>query len=220
MTKPRMGGALGALALAVALLPVTTAATAAASAPGNTTLANAGAAAAVAQQFNDPGDPGDPGDDVPIGGQVELPATPGYDSVINYHSGKCLEVPGGSTADGVQLQQWSCNGKKHQKWNMRFARSYGGLRLYYVINEKSGKCLSVKGGSSANGTAIIQWPCHEGDQAEHFVLLKVLHAPGDTFVMQNIKTGKYPQVDGGSQANGAKVSLWKGQNKHHFWWHF
>jgi hypothetical protein len=43
----------------------------------------------------------------------------------------------------------------------------------------------------------------------------------DHFVLWNAKTGKYPQVDGAGQANGAKVSQWKGQSgKHHFYWRF
>jgi hypothetical protein len=29
---------------------------------------------------------------------------------------------------------------------------------------------------------------------------------------------KYPQVNGASQANGAKVSQWSGQSKRHFYW--
>ncbi|WP_381560761.1 RICIN domain-containing protein [Streptomyces eurythermus] len=148
-------------------------------------------------------------------------ATPFYDSMVNYHSGKCLEIPAGSTKNGVQAQQWTCNGKKHQKWMLRYSETRVGLKLYYVVNERSGKCLSVKGGSSKNGTQIIQWPCKVGDIAELFAPLRVHDVPGTNFVLWNAKTGKYPQVDGASQANGAKVSQWKGQNgKHHFYWRF
>ena len=35
-------------------------------------------------------------------------------TLTNANSGKCLDVPGASTADGVQLQQWSCNGTAAQ----------------------------------------------------------------------------------------------------------
>ncbi|WP_318205712.1 RICIN domain-containing protein [Streptomyces sp. SCL15-4] len=148
-------------------------------------------------------------------------ATPFYDSLVNYHSGKCLEIPGGSTKNGVQAQQWTCNGRKHQKWMLRYSETRVGLKLYYAVNERSGKCLSVKGGSSKNGTQIIQWPCRVGDIAELFAPLKVNDVPGTNFVLWNAKTGKYPQVDGASQANGAKVSQWKGQSgKHHFYWRF
>jgi hypothetical protein len=34
------------------------------------------------------------------------------------HSGKCLDVPGASTAEGVQLQQWTCNGTGAQSFQV------------------------------------------------------------------------------------------------------
>jgi hypothetical protein len=35
---------------------------------------------------------------------------------VNRHSGKCLDVPGASTGDGVQLQQYTCNGTAAQSF--------------------------------------------------------------------------------------------------------
>ncbi|MET7700757.1 RICIN domain-containing protein [Streptomyces sp. NPDC005485] len=35
---------------------------------------------------------------------------------VNRNSGKCLDVPGASTADSVQLQQYSCNGSQAQSF--------------------------------------------------------------------------------------------------------
>ncbi|MEU7894004.1 RICIN domain-containing protein [Nonomuraea sp. NPDC049152] len=37
---------------------------------------------------------------------------------VNRHSGKCLDVPGASTADGVQLQQYTCNGTAAQSFTL------------------------------------------------------------------------------------------------------
>ena len=34
----------------------------------------------------------------------------GYYHFVNRHSGKCLDVPAASTADSVQLVQYTCNG--------------------------------------------------------------------------------------------------------------
>ena len=33
-------------------------------------------------------------------------------------SGRCLDVPGQSTANGTQLQQWDCNGTVAQAWRL------------------------------------------------------------------------------------------------------
>jgi hypothetical protein len=38
--------------------------------------------------------------------------------LVARHSGKCLDVPGASTANGVQLQQWDCNGTVAQAWRL------------------------------------------------------------------------------------------------------
>ncbi|MEV6010994.1 RICIN domain-containing protein [Streptomyces sp. NPDC051976] len=37
---------------------------------------------------------------------------------VNRNSGKCLDVPGASTADSVQLQQYTCNGTAAQSFNV------------------------------------------------------------------------------------------------------
>jgi len=37
---------------------------------------------------------------------------------VSLNSGKCLDVPGASTADSVQLQQFTCNGTGAQKYNL------------------------------------------------------------------------------------------------------
>jgi beta-glucanase (GH16 family) len=38
---------------------------------------------------------------------------------ISRHSGKCLDVPGSSTANSVQLQQWTCNNTNAQNFTLR-----------------------------------------------------------------------------------------------------
>ncbi len=37
---------------------------------------------------------------------------------VSRHSGRCLDVPSSSTADGVQLQQWACNGSAAQAFSL------------------------------------------------------------------------------------------------------
>lgn len=41
-----------------------------------------------------------------------------YYRFVNVRSGKCLDVPGGSAADGVVLIQYDCTGKQNQQWRM------------------------------------------------------------------------------------------------------
>jgi hypothetical protein len=42
----------------------------------------------------------------------------GYYHLVARHSGRCLDVPGASGADSVQLQQWDCNGTGAQSFRL------------------------------------------------------------------------------------------------------
>ncbi|MET9993943.1 PQQ-dependent sugar dehydrogenase, partial [Streptomyces mutabilis] len=59
-------------------------------------------------------------------------------------NGKCLDVDNAGTADGTQVQLWSCNQSSAQAW------SVGGDGTLKAL----GKCLDVSGGASADGTRI------------------------------------------------------------------
>ncbi|WP_405878705.1 ricin-type beta-trefoil lectin domain protein [Streptomyces sp. NBC_01136] len=67
-------------------------------------------------------------------------------------AGKCLDVSGGSSANGTAAEVWSCNGSDAQLWS---ARSDGTLRAL-------GKCLDATGRGTANGTKIEIWDCNGG----------------------------------------------------------
>ena len=43
----------------------------------------------------------------------------GYYKFVSRYSGKCLDVPSASTTDGVQLQQYTCNGTGAQAWRLQ-----------------------------------------------------------------------------------------------------
>jgi hypothetical protein len=46
-----------------------------------------------------------------------------YIKLIPKHSGKCLDVLGGSTADGASVGQWDCNTTAQQKWTLQSVNS-------------------------------------------------------------------------------------------------
>ncbi|MFI7602892.1 RICIN domain-containing protein [Actinoplanes sp. NPDC049681] len=47
-----------------------------------------------------------------------VPESDGYYHFVNRNSGKCLDVPAASTADGVQLVQYTCNGTAAQSFRL------------------------------------------------------------------------------------------------------
>lgn len=75
--------------------------------------------------------------------------------LTNGGSGKAIDVPGGGTADGVQLIQWSRHDGNNQRW--RFTSVSGGWTL---TNIATGKCLDVPGGTTTAGARLQQWTCN------------------------------------------------------------
>src|SRR5207302_432375 len=47
--------------------------------------------------------------------------------------GKCMDVTGGGTANGTQVQLWDCNGTGSQQWSWR--------QQSRIVNPQSGRCL-------------------------------------------------------------------------------
>ena len=104
-------------------------------------------------------------------------------------AGKCLDVDGGGTANGTQIQIWDCVGNPAQTWT----RNGQTLRAL-------GKCLDVSGGGSADGTKIQLWDCN-GSGAQNW-------APQSDQTVRNPQSGKCLDVSANSSANGQDVHLW------------
>ncbi|MBZ6102876.1 endo-1,4-beta-xylanase [Streptomyces olivaceus] len=84
------------------------------------------------------------------GDSTEPPAESGQ--IKGVGSGRCLDVPGTSTADGTQLQLWDCHGGTNQQWTYTEA---GEFRVY------GDKCLDA--GGTGNGTRVQIYSCWGGD---------------------------------------------------------
>ncbi len=101
-------------------------------------------------------------------------------------SNLCLDVVGQGTANGTQVQLWSCTGNPNQQW------TYNGTTLSVYGN----KCLDVTGGSTANGTKLQIWDCTAKNANQTWT------ASGATFQWK----GKGKCLDlANSAANGTRV---------------
>src|SRR5438105_3320540 len=76
-----------------------------------------------------------------------------YYEIVARHSGKCLDVSGGSYDNGALLHQWDCLGIPNQHWQIT---EVGG-GYYRLTAQHSGKVADVAGGYLDNGTPIHQW---------------------------------------------------------------
>jgi len=76
--------------------------------------------------------------------------------LVNYNSGKCLEVYHSDTANGAKVDQWSCNNTLTQWW---YVVPGGWSDWAELKNLNSGKCLTPLDGNNVTGTAMVQEPC-------------------------------------------------------------
>ncbi|WP_395570406.1 lectin [Streptomyces sp. BK79] len=105
-------------------------------------------------------------------------------------AGKCLDVDNAQTADGTEVQVWTCNGTGAQRWTLP---GDGTVRAL-------GKCLDVSGGGSADGTRIQLWTCN-GSGAQAW-------APQADGTVRNPQSGKCLDASGGTWNDGTPVHLW------------
>lgn len=88
-------------------------------------------------------------------------------TIRNIAYNKCLDVPGGSHNNGVQLQLYPCNNTGAQLW--MWDDPVGGS-LSEIVNWDSGKCIDVYNWSQQNGGVIDQWTCgaYPGQPNQHW----------------------------------------------------
>ncbi|MDR2018310.1 MAG: RICIN domain-containing protein [Syntrophobacterales bacterium] len=111
------------------------------------------------------------------------------------HSGTCLDVAGGGTANGTVVHIWQCQaGNRNQDWTFDNGR---------IVWTGTNKCLDVNAGGTANGTKVQSWDCQNGNTNQRWSL--------DTnFPGKIVWTGtnKCLDVNAGGTANGTKVQTW------------
>ncbi|MBY9078826.1 fibronectin type III domain-containing protein [Paenibacillus sp. HN-1] len=116
------------------------------------------------------------------------------------HSGKVLDVAGGSTADGANVQQWTDNGNTQQKWRVVSV----GDGYYKLIVQSSGKALDVAQGSTSDGGNVQQ----STDNGSASQMWKIVDIGGGYYKLIAKSSGKVLDIAGGSTADGANVQQW------------
>ncbi|MBB6435951.1 ThuA domain-containing protein [Streptomyces candidus] len=121
----------------------------------------------------------------------ELGGTPGpREGEIKGIGGKCADVANGASADGTQIQLWTCNQSPAQKWTRHSDDTLRAL----------GKCMDVSGGGSADGTKIQLYGCNASGAQ------KWVHQADGT--LKNPQSGKCLDAAGVSSADGTRLHLW------------
>ncbi|HSK95203.1 MAG TPA: RICIN domain-containing protein, partial [Euzebyales bacterium] len=84
-------------------------------------------------------------------------------TVANAANGRCLTLPGASTANGAAVVQGACTGGAGQRFELRKVARPDSDQYFRVVATHSGKCLDVEASSQGNGAAVVQWPCAAQD---------------------------------------------------------
>lgn len=125
-------------------------------------------------------------------------------TIVSIASGKVLDVPGGSQANGTALQQWSANGSSQQKWVFEEASNADCSQCHLIQpwSDKAASGLDVTDGSTENGAGIQQWQIDYFDQQ----LWYLLPVQGATII--NRLSGKALDATDASTENGTMIQQW------------
>ncbi len=123
------------------------------------------------------------------GGGSPPPPPPPNGSQITGFGGKCVDIAGANSADGTQVQLFTCNGTAAQSWTHN-GSTYQAL----------GKCLDVAAAGTANGTKVQLFTCN-GTGAQSWT-----HTSSNQLV--NANSGKCLDATGVSSADGTPLQIW------------
>jgi O-glycosyl hydrolase len=111
--------------------------------------------------------------------------------LVGVQSGKCLDVPGVSTANGTQLDIYTCNAGTNQEYTLE---PDGEITVY------GDKCLDAYDQGKTAGTIVDIYTCNGGSNQ-----LWQVHPDGS---ITNDESGLCLDVVGQGTSNGTDVDLW------------
>lgn len=128
-------------------------------------------------------------------GSGTFPDTSATYVIYNRNSGKALNVAGGSTSDGANIEQWEYGGWNSQKWQFVSA----GNGYYKIKNVNSGKIMDINGRSTSDGANNIQWSDNGGYNQQW----QLIDAGNGYYKIKNCNSGKVLDISNSSTSNGA-----------------
>lgn len=120
------------------------------------------------------------------------------------HSNKCVDIAGGSSANGANALQWSCHNGDNQKFRLV---SRGG-DWYNIVVSHSNKCLTVAQQSRENAGNIDQYTCG-GGQNQQF---RRDDMGNGWFRLRGRQSNLCIDVPAASSDNGANIQQWRCHN--------
>jgi len=116
------------------------------------------------------------------------------------HPGSCMDARAAGTANGTQIQEWTCNGTGAQSFALRDA----GGGAFTLVNTNANRCVDVAGAGTANGTRVQLYDCN-GTAAQSFF---AQDAGGGFVSFVNTHSNKCLDVQADSPNDGTIVQLY------------
>jgi lysophospholipase L1-like esterase len=115
--------------------------------------------------------------------------------IMSVNSGSCLDLPNGSSAEGVAYQQHTCNQSNAQRFQL-----WGGPNgTYYIGNIGDWKCLDASNGSSLQQKSCV-W-----NSTQQFYIEEVSSGQKR---LRSVTANKCVDITGGRTADGTAAILW------------
>ncbi|GIH17100.1 ricin-type beta-trefoil lectin domain protein [Rugosimonospora africana] len=108
---------------------------------------------------------------------------------ITGYGGKCVDIAAANSANGTQVQLYTCNGSTAQQWTIGTDNTIRAL----------GKCLDVAAAGTTNGTKVQIYDCN-GTAAQQW------QRNGTQLI--NTGSGKCLDATGPSSADGTPLQIW------------
>lgn len=122
---------------------------------------------------------------------ISLTAAPTVHGLVGAESHRCLDVPGGTVANGVLVDIADCAGSTSQQWTASAASE---LRV------SGTKCLDLLNHASSAGSPVGVWDCNGGTNQQW-----TINADG---TIRSVSSGLCLDVTNHATASGSPVEVW------------
>ncbi len=114
--------------------------------------------------------------------------------------GKVVDVNGGTTDNGANIQLWSYNNKNSQKFKVM----YEGDGKYSIMALCSGKYLDAENGGNLQGTNVIQYQATGGDNQRWHIK----EEENGYYSIISVSGKLYLDVHNNQSGDGTNIQLW------------
>lgn len=137
-----------------------------------------------------------------------------------------LDLAHGSAENGTNIGIWTNDESDARKF--KFADNGDGTYTIFTKSSKDKSCIGVESDSTSSGANVIQWQSN-GSDSQKWILETVTIKDGaeiDTgrnYMIQNVNSGQFMEVQDGKAESGANVQQWGGDTSkpsQHNVWHF